>query len=330
MAMNRDLHTVRLIEAAERLGITVTDLSERWYIDAICLNYQGRQEYVIDGRNFSSLTDQANELCCHKQASKDLMAEIGLPVPAGLVFDDYSRHADAIADFFERYRPAVVKPLDAAHGRGVEMGIEGPAEVEAYFEAHQHDDPFFLLEEEVAGEDLRMLAIGGELVAACSRRPASVLGDGVRTVNELITARNADLAVHNPANRLDIDQQVHDLLGEQDLGLDAVVSAGRAVRLKRVANIAQGGAVVDCTDEIHPGYRDWVRRAGERLSMRVFSLDTITVDLTRDPATHAKFLELNCKSDWLHHTFSEGRQHDIPTLILRDLFEIPQTPGEAN
>lgn len=321
--MSRDLHTVRLIEAAERLGIVVTDLHERWFIDAIRLTYQGREEYVIDGRNFSSLIEQADALCRHKQATKDVMAELGLPVPASVVFDEYSPHADVIADFLQRYCPAVVKPVDAAHGRGVEMGIETPAQVESYYNSHRDDDPLFLLEEQVAGDDLRMLAIGGRLAAACSRRPARVIGDGARTVAELITVRNAELAVHNPCNRIEVDQQVDDLLGEQGLDLHAIIAAGRAVQLKRVANIAQGGAVIDCTDDLHPGYADCIRLVGERLQMKVFALDAITTDHTRDPMTHAKFMEINCKSDWLHHTFSERRQHDVPTMILRDLFDIP-------
>jgi cyanophycin synthetase len=34
----------------------------------------------------------------------------------------------------------------------------------------------------------------------------------------------------------------------------------------------------------------------------------------------AKVLELNARPEWLHHTFSERRTHDVAALILESLF----------
>lgn len=320
--MTRDLHQHRIIDAAHRLGIEVTDLAGRWHLDAVRLSHGGRDEIVVDGRIFSNLRYQAELLTGNKQACKDLMEELGIPVPAGLVFSDYDAHAAEIERFLCDHNPAVCKPLVAAHGRDVEMNLSTPGQVRAYFETHRDRDPLFLLEAQADGHDLRLQAIGGELVAACTRVPAAVTGDGEQTVEALITARNALLATQNPANRIEADRQVHDLLAEQGFSLGAVLPAGHRVRLKQVSNMAQGGTAVDVTDAVHPAYRQWIRRAAGRLGLSIFSLDAITTDHTKSPETHAVLLELNTNPDWLHHTFSEGRQHDIPALILRSLFEL--------
>ena len=43
-----------------------------------------------------------------------------------------------------------------------------------------------LVEEYVTGRDLRIIVIGGEVVAAAIRKPAAIVGDGVYTIIELI------------------------------------------------------------------------------------------------------------------------------------------------
>jgi D-alanine-D-alanine ligase-like ATP-grasp enzyme len=47
-----------------------------------------------------------------------------------------------------------------------------------------------LLEELVPGQDLRVVVIDHEVVAAAVRKPASVIGDGRSTVRELVEAQS--------------------------------------------------------------------------------------------------------------------------------------------
>ena len=47
-----------------------------------------------------------------------------------------------------------------------------------------------MLEEFVTGEDLRIIVIGGEVVAAAVRRPASITGNGTDSVANLIAKQS--------------------------------------------------------------------------------------------------------------------------------------------
>ncbi|RMG60717.1 MAG: hypothetical protein D6722_20560, partial [Bacteroidetes bacterium] len=90
-----------------------------------------------------------------------------------------------------------------------------------------------------------------------------------------------------------------------------------------VSNMAQGGHALDVTERVHPRYQTYMDRLARALDLRLFSLDVMTPAPEADPDQAARVLEINAQPAWLHHTFSEGRQHDIPALILRDFFQMP-------
>ena len=151
---------------------------------------------------------------------------------------------------------------------------------------------------------------------------AYVLGNGSSTVAELAEARDRFVQSQNSKNRLQLDEVSYELLREQELELDSVPGAGREVRLKKIVNVGQGGHVIDVTDSIHPLYGDWIARIARRFGLSVFALDVITEDPGADPLGASRVIEVNGAAQWLHHTFSEGRTHDIATLVLRDLLSV--------
>ena len=71
----------------------------------------------------------------------------------------------------------VVKPARGSRAVGISIGVSTPEQLRtAIAEAHRYC-PDVLLEEFVAGEDLRVVVIDDEVVAAAVRRPATVIGD---------------------------------------------------------------------------------------------------------------------------------------------------------
>lgn len=317
-----EIHQQRIVEAARRLGIEVIDLSGSWRMDALLLRRGDQERLVIQGRVYASLSHQAHMLAAHKHACKQYLAGLGIAVPEGLVFQDAKTSRPAIAEFVAAHAPVVCKPLDGTDGKGILMDIEDPRQVEEYWRVVRRDYDQFMLEEQVSGGDLRIQAIGGNLVAVCIRVPTTLYANGRDTVRQLISAKNEIIRRFNPENRVEIDQQVLSLLGARGLSLDSIPADGAEIPIKRVANMAQGATAVDVTGEIHPRYTEWINAIAAGLKLSIFSLDAITTNHRADPAAHAKVLEINAQPAWMHHTFSEKRRHDIPTLILKQLFGI--------
>ena len=319
-----DIHAKLLTAAAADLGISVTDLSDEWQMDVMRFQWKDKTELVFEGGiSMPGLSHKAFAIARNKHASKALFRELDIPAPAGLTFHNAIEERAALERFLDQYAPVVCKPLDAAEGDGIRMNIYTFQEVAEHWEAlHQRYQPM-MLEQQVKGEDLRIHIIDGEPVAACRRIPAEVIGNGTSTIAQLIEQKNIEVTRINPDNGIDIDQQLHKLLASQDLNLETVVEAERRVALKTIANMSQGARAVDVTHSFHPDYAKWAARVAEALETRFVSLDVITTDHTAPPAENAVALEINGESAWVHHTFSEGKQHPMAHMILKALFHMP-------
>ena len=310
-------HDLLVTRARER-GIAVGDVSAVVGEPAALLGVAGRSELVVRGVPTSWISARSRYFCDNKQLTKRILSDLGLPFLESLAFD--SANDTRIATFLGGGGRFVCKPLDGTDGEGVQLDVTGLADVADYCREHAGMGPF-LLEQQGEGTDLRLQIIGGQVVAACVREPAFVVGDGTHALAELLDARRAVMATQNPANALVLDASSRQLLEEQAIGMEDVPARGRRVVVKRVANIAQGGVVTDVTDALHPDYRVWGASLSRCLQASYLGVDILTTEPTADPVRHARVLELNARAEWLHHTFSEVRTHDVPALILDVLLE---------
>ena len=133
-----------------------------------------------------------------------------------------------------------------------------------------------LLEEWCEGEDLRVVVIDHEVVAAAVRRPASIVGDGVHTVAELITAQSRRRAAATSVeSTIPLDDLTIETVRAAGLGLDDVVEEGRQVRVRRTANLHTGGTIHDVTDQLHPTLAAAAVQASRVLDLPVTGLDLL-------------------------------------------------------
>ncbi|MCB9761873.1 MAG: hypothetical protein H6739_18735 [Alphaproteobacteria bacterium] len=324
VAFERDPHSAALIRRAGELGIEVQDLGPCWGLDAVRFRAAGRAVLVIEGAIYPGLSHAVNLICDSKVACKAALEELGIPTPPGLTLPRGlpGPRVAAQIEAFVAAQPGdarfVCKPVVGTNGVGVSMDLSTPAAINRAALALLAEGDA-LVELQIQGRDLRLHAISGRLVAACVREPASFLGDGRDTVVAHVARKAAQIRARNPQNDLVIDAQVLALLAEQGLTPDAIPAAGQVVRLKRVANVAQGGVPWDVTDSLHPDYAGWMARIAEGTGLSIFALDVMTPDHRAPPAAGAWALEINARPQWLHHTFSEGRQHDIAGMTLRAL-----------
>ena len=320
-----DPHAALLIETAHRLGIEAEDKSPAWHIDAVEFRLGAHKELVLEGRHYGYLSSQSLELVDHKDVCKALLRECGLRVPEDVVFKASEGNIQDVAGEFMREGNAYVcKPLDGTDGSAVAMHMLDATDVEMHVDHWVEEYEDWILEEQIEGQDLRIQVVGGRIAAACVRVPAEVVGDGEKELEALIEEHNARIALQNPMNHLEIDAETRKLMRQQDVYLSSVVEAGRSIQLKYVSNMGKGGIARDCTEQLHPSYQRVIDAVADKFNLRTFAFDGISVDPAAPPEEALYALELNAKAQWLHHTFSEGRTHDIAEMVLRDLF--PELP----
>src|SRR5690606_8049474 len=123
-------------------------------------------------------------------------------------------------------------------GEGVAVDLATTAELDAALESAAAVCRDVVLEEYVEGEDLRVVVIDFEVVAAAIRRPASVQGTGGHTVAVLMEKQSRRRAAATGGeSRIPVDGETRRCLARRGLGLDDVLPAGAEVRVRETANL---------------------------------------------------------------------------------------------
>jgi cyanophycin synthetase len=313
--------TKALVDEAKRRGIPVMRLDDKSLIQLGHGKHQQKIRASITGRTSLVATDTAS----NKDLTKKLLDESGVPVPRGVVVrseDEAVREAKRL-----RY-PLVTKPLDGNHGRGVTIGIASEEQLrfgfrEAQSQAKTRD---VIVEQFFAGNDHRILVVGGKMVAVAERIPARVVGDGVSTIRQLVEEVNKDPrrgeGHENVMTRIRIDALVEEFLSRDGLTPDSIPEAEQVVQLRATANLSTGGTAVDRTNEIHPDNAEIARRAALIVGLDVCGVDFVCPDISRSVReTGGGIIEVNAAPGLrMHVEPSEGPPRDVARPIIEMLF----------
>ena len=156
-----------------------------------------------------------------------------------------------------------------------------------------------LIEEQVQGEDLRLVVIDYKVVACALRRPPRVIGDGRSTVRALIEHQSRRRAsATGGESTIPIDDETERTLAEAGYGLDDVAPQGLEVLVRKAANLHLGGTIHDVTEEVHP---DLIRAA--IAAARAIDIPVTGIDfMVRSPGEpHYAFIEANERPGLANH-----------------------------
>ena len=335
-----DLELIAGICERERLGVTTAaiaaaarqrDIPVRRMagLSLLRLGYGTHRQLV-----WAALTSQTSavgvDVAADKQLTKQLLAGAGIPVADGVTVRSPLEAAAALAEIGG---PVVIKPLGGSQGASITVGVRTAAEAAAAYSKASSVSEAVLVEALVPGTDYRVLVIDGQIAAAAQVRPASVTGDGLHTIGQLVADANTDprRGVGHSREltmiRLDADALSHLVA----LGLDdhSVPAAGQIVTLRRNANLSTGGTSKDVTDLVHPEVAEVCRRAAAISGLDICGIDLRLADIgapLHDPSGHGSaqpcaVLELNaCPGLRMHLSPTEGRSRDVAAAVVDSLY----------
>ena len=318
--------TASLVKAAQEREIPYLRLNKYSLVQFGHGRYQQRIQATIT----SKTPHIAVEISCDKEDTHNLLRDLGLPVPQQRLV--YSERGAARAA--ERMGfPVVVKPLDANHGRGVSINLVDEDQVTtAYGTARESArGNSVLVESFIEGMDHRMLVVNDELVAVAKRVPGHVVGDGERTIAELVDIVNEDpqrgIGHEKVLTRLDLDHQAERLMEKDGVDKDTVLPAGEVFYLRSTANLSTGGTAIDLTDVVHPDNREMAVRAVQAVGLDVGGVDFLTGDITKSfKQVGGAIVEVNAAPGFrMHVAPSEGEPRDVSGKVMDMLFP----PGSA-
>ena len=256
-----------LIDEARRRGILVEPVDpEAGYFK---LTFGGRS--ITCRESLSELTSAvAMSRCDDKQVTRRLLEREGLRCPAQRV----AGTAEENAAFLAEHGSVVVKPARGEQGAGVAVDLTAPDEVETAVEAARGIDSTVILEEFVKGQDLRIIVIGDEVVAAAIRKPAEIVGTGQHTVAQLIERQSRRRAAATGGeSRIPLDAETERCLAAAGYGMDDVPPEGAAIAVRKTANLHTGGTIHDVTAQLHPVLADAAVRGARALEIPLVGFD---------------------------------------------------------
>ena len=289
---------------------------------------QGKYQRRIRATMTSMTPALAVDISTDKNLTIRLLGAAGLPVPRSEVVRSAE---DAMGAARRIGFPVVVKPIDGNHGRGVGLDLRTEDEVREWFPRALGESRRGIVQVEtyVAGNDYRVLVIGGRMVAVAQRVPAHVVGDGKHTVRELVDIENQDprrgIGHEKVLTKIKIDDAAEELVREQGFEPDSVPPGGATVKLVATGNMSTGGISIDRTLDAHEENVEIAEEAAQVVGLDVAGIDFITPDISQPVRdTGGAIVEVNAAPGFRMHTHpTEGD----PQYVARPAIELLFPPG---
>jgi GNAT-family acetyltransferase (TIGR03103 family) len=277
------------------------------------LTHGGRS--VVTRESLSEFTSAvAMSRCDDKRQTRRIVSEAGIAVPRGrLATFDEEDHA-----FLAEVGDVVVKPTRGEQGKGITVGVDSAEDLDAALSRAREQHPDVLIEQRAQGDDLRLVVIDGKVVAAALRMPAEIIGTGHHTVRELIeTQSRRRSAATGGESRIPLDDVTEATVADASWSYDDVLPEATRLRVRRTANLHQGGTIHDVTARVNPELCRVAVTAAEAIGIPVTGIDLLVPDVTADEYV---FIEANERPGLANH-------EPQPTAAAFIDFLFPANPG---
>ncbi|MFC1617969.1 hypothetical protein ACFL2B_01660 [Patescibacteria group bacterium] len=276
-------------------------------------------------------TVDAYQLAENKDVSKKFLAENNIPVPKGQAIETVKELAVA---FPTLTCPLVIKPTDSMWGYGVTTDISNFSQAKKAFENAKQQKKInvdkVIIEEQVSGNDYRVLVLNNRVIAAMHRIPARVKGDGKLTVKQLANRENKQRQQRISVNKespkpIELDNTSKIILTKQGFSYDYIPKKGQYVTLRMNANIHTGGEGIDVTDNIHPANKDMCCRIARITGLEIVGIDILSPHISKPIGeVGGKITEINSNPDIdMHIMPHHGKPINTAKMFVDYLFPNP-------
>jgi cyanophycin synthetase len=275
-------------------------------------------------QNCTALDDPVTlSLALNKTLVNRLLDEAHLPIPRHVSFT--LRTLSRAVAFLERTGgPCVVKPASGTGGgQGVTTGIRTGKQLGWAATLAAQACTEMLVEEQIPGDNFRLLYLDGVLLDAVQRCPPRVTGDGRSSIRRLVEEANAARLSRGSTIsqvQISIDLDMHNTLAGQGLSLTTVPAAGVVVPVKTVISQNFAADNVTVTDKLCSSVIAAGAQAASTVGVRLAGIDIITPDPTLPLAeSRGVILEVNTTPGFHYHYHKNDGSFPVATRVLEQL-----------
>ncbi|CEG55857.1 UDP-N-acetylmuramyl peptide synthase [Legionella fallonii] len=283
----------------------------------------GSHYYLFKGcetpfNKLSSSNIAADKYCTNKLLER---AEIPVPSAVAIHVDEFNQNLteEIIA---ELKFPLVIKPLlNGAQGKDVLCNIQTLEELLIHLEKlfASYD---YLMIEEFHGKlkSYRVLVFNRKVVGVVIRHPASIIGDGKHTIEELIALTNiARKKTNDFLGPIIVDDECLIRLKELGIGVNYIPSIGKRIVLCYTSNATRGGTYEALGKQICKENRKLMIHVARVLDLGLAGIDVECADInTPIEGSNGVIIEVNHRPSIRIHEFPiSGTPHLVTKQIMR-------------
>lgn len=270
---NLELSTKILIQAAENQKIKTEILDE--YSNTVLFTKGNQKELVVQATK-TNKDHYADVLMLeNKIMTKQILAKNKINVPAGITL--LKNEPNQYEKF--KNKKTVVKPLDTNFGLGISI-LNPNFSLEEYQKSLDFAFKYsssIIVEEFFSGIEYRFLVINNEVVSVLNRIPANVVGDGKKTIKELVSIKNQselrNKGYITPLELIELGEFEKNFLANQKLDENSIPLKDQKVFLRENSNISTGGDSLEVSELIPDYFKEIAKEATKAMNAKICGID---------------------------------------------------------
>lgn len=258
----------------------------------------------------------------NKEVTKTILDASDIQTPKGITATSLKEALALVSEKRLRY-PLICKPVDGSLAKGMTWDIASAQELRvaiSYAKNAYGKRPKarFLVEEMFVANEYRVLVFNGKVLSCVQKIPAGITGDGLSTIEELITLFNTKRL---PGFEIRLDKTAKETLKVHSLSLRSVLPQDQFLKLRNNLNMSDGGRSVECTKKMHIYFKDICTRAIEAVGLTYGGIDLFAKDISSAQSDYV-ILEINPNPFYNMHEkpLVEGVGVDVSSEILKSIF----------
>lgn len=243
---------------------------------------------------------KSKKIMNNKMVSTLELKKLGFPVPKSINFypkkEKFSILKQKIKNHNFKY-PIVAKPVGEAQGRDVYVGIDNFDELKEKINTKLNNYNEIQIQEEVKGDDFRILVVGEKIIYVLRRIKPFVIGDGKNSIKQLIKNRNKR-QIKNKDYETKLMSENYIL--EQGYKLTDILPKNEKIIISKTNNYHNGSELelVDISN-IHQDNIIMFLDILKKIDAKIVGIDYMTDDISKSYLETGKIIELN--SNPLYH-----------------------------
>lgn len=293
-----------------------------YFIDSI--NVRHEFDYGTIDLNESKYIQIADD----KEQSSLLMKKIGIPIPEEILLKDVIKYTDQdlfkeIVRFSKRVGfPLISKPLNGRQGNNL-IKIESKDEVINVSKMILDLKDDTIIQEYLKHNEARVVMLNGEIIQAYKRFRPSIVGDGKKSIFNLIKNKNAYFKNNSRNTIVSIDDpQVQMIITGLNYSNESIPEKGKNIPLSFGRNLSKGGEYEFIENKIRPEFHKILREMSLSTNLKLVGFDLFLrkdTGLIKDN-TDIVFIEYNGSPDMENNFYYRDDYYEKLMTYYRKIF----------